>query len=210
MNPAKPVWLFDLDNTLHNAGAHIFPHINRAMTEYLARHLNLSLEAAGALRLHYWRHYGATLRGMVRHHGTRPADFLAATHQFEDLAGMVVFDRGLLAHLRHLPGRKYIVSNAPRSYVDAIVRITGLEHVIDGSFAVEDLRYQPKPQLRAYRAVLRRLHVPAHRCIMVEDSALNLRPAKRLGMRTVWVAHATKKPLWVDRRIGSVRSLRYF
>jgi len=25
-------WIFDLDNTLHNARPHIFPHINRAMT----------------------------------------------------------------------------------------------------------------------------------------------------------------------------------
>ena len=36
---ASPVWLFDLDNTLHNASAHIFPHINRSMTAYLERHL---------------------------------------------------------------------------------------------------------------------------------------------------------------------------
>ena len=27
------VWLFDLDNTLHDASPHIFPHINRSMTE---------------------------------------------------------------------------------------------------------------------------------------------------------------------------------
>jgi putative hydrolase of the HAD superfamily len=24
----SPVWLFDLDNTLHNASPHIFPHLN--------------------------------------------------------------------------------------------------------------------------------------------------------------------------------------
>jgi putative hydrolase of the HAD superfamily len=25
-----PVWIFDLDNTLHDADPHIFPHLNRA------------------------------------------------------------------------------------------------------------------------------------------------------------------------------------
>ena len=25
-------WIFDLDNTLHDATPHIFPHINRSMT----------------------------------------------------------------------------------------------------------------------------------------------------------------------------------
>lgn len=37
-----PVWLFDLDNTLHNADAGIFLLINHAMTDYLAGRLNLS------------------------------------------------------------------------------------------------------------------------------------------------------------------------
>lgn len=203
----SPIWLFDLDNTLHNAGVHIFPHINRAMTHYLAERLNLSLEEAGALRLRYWRNYGATLRGMERHHGTNPRHFLQATHQFEDLPSMVVFDRPLLDHLRHLPGRKYIFSNAPRSYVDVILRVTGLERVVNGSFAVEDLGYHPKPQLRAYRAVLRRLRVSARRCIMVDDTVGNLRAAKRLGMRTIWIAPSRKKPLWVDRRIRTALRL---
>lgn len=205
-----PIWLFDLDNTLHNAGVHIFPHINRAMTAYLAEHLQLSIEEAGALRLRYWRQYGATLRGMVRNHGTKPAHFLHATHQFENLAKMVVFDRMLLTHLRHLPGRKYIFSNAPRQYVDEILRVTGLDRVMDGSFAVEDLAYHPKPQIQAYRSVLRKLRVPARRCLMVEDTAENLRPAKKLGMRTVLISRALKKPQWVDKRLLSARRLRSF
>ncbi|KAF7599348.1 MAG: pyrimidine 5'-nucleotidase [Candidatus Dactylopiibacterium carminicum] len=208
MKSAAPVWLFDLDNTLHNASAHIFPHINRAMTEYLARRLDLSLEEAGALRMHYWRRYGATLNGMVRKHNERPSTFLAATHQFDDLAGMVVFDHALLTHLRHLPGRKYIFSNAPRSYLDEVLRVTGLDRVMDGSFAVEDLGYFAKPQLRGFRAVLRRVKVPARRCIMVEDTAMNLRPAHRLGMRTVWISSTLRKPAWVDRRLRSALQLR--
>ena len=34
MKPGR-VWLFDLDNTLHNATPHIFPHINRSMRQYI-------------------------------------------------------------------------------------------------------------------------------------------------------------------------------
>ena len=36
---ATKFWIFDLDNTLHNATPHIFPHINRAMTAYLQQRL---------------------------------------------------------------------------------------------------------------------------------------------------------------------------
>ena len=35
------MWVFDLDNTLHNASPHIFPQINRAMTTYMQTHLGL-------------------------------------------------------------------------------------------------------------------------------------------------------------------------
>ncbi len=34
-------WLFDLDNTLHNATPQIFPHINRAMRYYIERNLGV-------------------------------------------------------------------------------------------------------------------------------------------------------------------------
>lgn len=202
-----PIWLFDLDNTLHNASARIFPHINRSMTEYLSKELSLSLEDACELRQHYWRRYGATLRGMERHHGTNPRHFLHATHQFEDLPGMIVFDQALLARLRRLPGRKYVFSNAPRDYVNIVLRSTGLHRIIDGVFSVEDLGFHPKPQIRAYQAVLRRLKVDPRRCIMVEDTAVNLKPAKRLGMRTIWIAPAQKKPHWVDLRLNSALRL---
>ena len=76
---AHPVWLFDLDNTLHNASPHIFPHIHRSMGSYLEKHLALSPEAANTLRMQYWHRYGATLLGLMRHHGTDPQHFLAET-----------------------------------------------------------------------------------------------------------------------------------
>ena len=43
MRCSGKVWLFDLDNTLHHASPYIFPHINRSMTEYIARHLGVDL-----------------------------------------------------------------------------------------------------------------------------------------------------------------------
>src|ERR1039458_6448695 len=97
--PTRLTWVFDLDNTLHNASPHIFPHLNRSMTAYLQQHLQLTEEDAGKLRAHYWRSYGATLLGMMRHHGTDPEHFLRETHAFPDLSNMVVYERGLAAML---------------------------------------------------------------------------------------------------------------
>jgi putative hydrolase of the HAD superfamily len=114
-------WIFDLDNTLHNATPHIFPHINRAMTAYLQQHLHLDEAEAGALRRRYWQRYGATLLGLIKHHDTDPAHFLWHTHQFPDLKRMVVREPQLRHVLQRLRGRKYLFSNAPVHYARAAV-----------------------------------------------------------------------------------------
>ena len=124
-------WVFDLDNTLHNASPHIFPHINRSMTAYLEQHLALSREEANALRMQYWHRYGATLLGLMRHHGTDPRHFLVETHRFERLHEMMVFDRALRGMLRKLPGRRFVFSNAPRHYAHAALEVMGISRLFE-------------------------------------------------------------------------------
>mgnify|MGYP007123201807 CR=1 FL=1 len=75
------VWLFDLDNTLHDASRAVFGRLNGSMTDYIEQHLGLPRHEADQMRVHYWRRYGATLLGLERHHGIRAAHFLAQTHQ---------------------------------------------------------------------------------------------------------------------------------
>lgn len=205
--PTRLTWVFDLDNTLHNAAPHIFPHINRSMTAYLQRHLRLSEAEAGTLRAHYWRSYGATLLGMMRHHGTDPEHFLRETHDFPDLSNMVVYERGLAAMLRRLPGRKLVLSNAPRSYARAVLQIIGVEDHFDALHCIESTGYRPKPSRAAFHSLLRAYGLQAARCVMVEDSRENLRPAKRMGMKTVWVSREPRAPAYVDVKTASVLAL---
>jgi putative hydrolase of the HAD superfamily len=200
-------WIFDLDNTLHNASPHIFPHINRSMTRYLQEHLALDEAAAVRLRVHYWRTYGATLLGLVRHHGTDPDHFLWHTHQFPDLARMVVADRAALAAVRRLRGRKILFSNSPARYAHAVLDLLGIGALFDAVYAIERVRYQPKPSLRGFRHILRAERVVAHRAVMVDDSLPNLHAARRLGMRTVWVSTLPRSPAYVDAKVRSVRQL---
>ena len=203
----NPVWLFDLDNTLHKATPHIFPHINRAMREYIERHLGLDQQAANRLRQDYWQRYGATLLGLMRHHDTDPRHFLWETHQFPNLEQMIVFERPLRHALRRLPGRKIVFSNGPRHYAEAILDLTGLRHCFDAVYAVDNVRFQPKPMLAGFRALLGAERLDPRRCIMVEDSLVNLVSAKRLGMKTVWVSTGLRQSPFVDVKVSSVMQL---
>lgn len=205
---AAPIWLFDLDNTLHNASAHIFPHINLSMTAYVARHLAVSDEDANSLRIHYWRRYGATLTGLVRHHGVDPRHFLEATHRFDKLHKLMVFDRALNGMLRRLPGRKIVFSNGPQAYAKAVLDAIGIRRHFDAVYGIEQMRFHPKPQTRAFRHLLHDHSLDARRCVLVEDSTENLRTARRLGMKTVLVGRGVKRPAYVDVRIASILELR--
>ena len=201
------VWIFDLDNTLHDAKPHIFPHINRSMTAYLQQHLQLDEQAANALRMSYWQRYGATLSGMVRHHATDPDHFLWHTHQFPDLPQMVLRTPRLRHVLKKLPGKKLVFSNAPQHYARAVLRLLRVEDLFDDVFAIEHARYRPKPQLAGFLRLLRKHRLRPTQCVMVEDSLENLYAAKRLGMRTVWVNAASRSPAYVDVKIRDVMRL---
>jgi len=198
------VWIFDLDNTLHDARPHIFPHINRSMTDYVASLLDLGEEEANALRDFYWKRYGATLLGLIRHHRVDPGHFLRETHHFPELDRMVVGRRELRSVLRRLPGRKIVFSNAPGHYARAVLRVLGVDDLFDDVFSIERTRFRPKPEAHGFLRLMHAHRLAPGRCVMVEDSLENLRTAKRLGMKTVWVTGSNCAPAWVD---ASVRHL---
>lgn len=197
-------WIFDLDNTLHDARPHIFPHIDSSMTAYLAEHLELGEEDANELRNRYWRRYGATLIGLIRHHGIDPHHFLRATHPCSGLDRMVVGRRELRSTLRRLRGRRIVFSNAPEHYARAILKALGIGDLFDDVFCIERTGFRPKPDVHGFRRLLREHRLQPSRCIMVEDSLENLRTAKRLRMKTVWVDASSRAPAWVDVHVRHV------
>lgn len=206
--PPPRVWVFDLDDTLHNASAHIFPVMNRAMTQYIQDHLALEESAASALRQHYWKIYGATLKGLMRHHGVDPHHFLSATHAF--LTDDMVQTRKRLRHLiNQLPGRKCVFTNAPRQYAAHVLQVLGIEDCFELVFSVESTRFHAKPSVRGFQMLLRTMRCQASDCILLEDSLPALMTAKRLGMRTLWISRHLRKPNYVNQRLNNVLALTH-
>jgi putative hydrolase of the HAD superfamily len=188
---AKPVWLFDLDNTLHNASHQIFPRINVAMTQFVSHKLNLSMDEANEVRERFWRQYGATLLGLVKHHGIDMAEFLREAHPFPDMHEIVSRHNMLISALRRLPGRKVLLTNAPRQYAADVLHAMGIRNLFERVIAIEDMRFggelQPKPDRRMMRRLAATLKVAPQQCILVEDSVENIRAARFVRMRSVLV-----------------------
>ncbi len=201
------IWVFDLDNTLHDATPYIFPQINRGMTSYLEEHLCLGREEADRLRRHYWARYGATLQGMIRHHGTNPQHFLEQTHDFQDLSALVVRSPGLRSALRMIRGEKVVFTNAPLSYAREVLQILGIGDLFGAVYSIEHSGFRPKPDPHGFRRIFRKAGIAPSKAVMVEDTLENLKSAKSLGMKTVWISSSGKRPSFVDLIVPSIRDL---
>jgi putative hydrolase of the HAD superfamily len=222
----RPVWLFDLDNTLHDAGAAAFRLLDAAMNEYIARELGVAAAQADWLRRHYWQRYGATLLGLIRHHGVRAPHFLDQTHRLPGLEERVQSHLHDIAALKRLPGRKYILTNAPRAYTDRVLRVLGIRRCFEDVIAIEQMRmfgqWRPKPDKRMLRRVAARLRVPPSNCILVEDTLDHQKAARSVGFRTVWMqrwlkhnrepgevgVYLLRRPTYVCARIRSLQQLQ--
>ena len=190
----SPVWFFDLDNTLHDASHRIFGEMNRSMSDWLIAHLAVDQVEADRLRTDYWHRYGTTLLGLIRHHGVEPHAFLRDTHAFVSdpmLGPLIRAERGLTELFRRLPGRKVLITNAPSAYATTVLREIGLGRVVRRRYHIEQMRllgrFRPKPSPSMFRMLLAREKVLPANAILVEDSLLNLRGARSIGMRGVYV-----------------------
>ena len=188
---ASRVWLFDLDDTLHDATRASMSEIRDAMGAYMVEHLGLSEADAHERRQLYWRRYGATLLGMVRHDGVKAAHFLHHTHVLPGLEARVRGHRADIAALARLRGRRYIVTNAPAAYALRVLGVLGITHLFEGVFSIEDMhmfgQLRPKPDARMLRRLAASLRVSPSRCVLVEDTLAHQKAARRVGMKTVWM-----------------------
>jgi putative hydrolase of the HAD superfamily len=223
-----PVWLFDLDNTLHDASHAAFGEMHVAIGEYVVSHVGVSGDEADRLRERYWRRYGATLLGLVRHHGVVASHFLEETHRLPGLEDRLRTHAHDRAALRRLRGRKILLTNAPRSYALRVLRALGLTDLFDGVISIDEMTMfgdlRPKPDARMLRQVAVRLKVAPRRCVLVEDTLAHQKAAHRVGMRTAWMqrylktakvannstevgVHPCRKPPYVYARIRSLNKL---
>jgi putative hydrolase of the HAD superfamily len=221
----RRTWLFDLDNTLHDASKAVFKRLDVSMTAYIAGELGIPHDEADFLRRDYWRRYGATLLGLEAHHGIRAAHFLHVTHELPGLEHELhawAHDR---AALKRLKGRKIVLTNAPAAYARRVLTALDLAGHFEAIVSIEGMRVfgrlRPKPDTRMLRIVLARLKAAPEHAVLVEDTLGHLRAARRLGVQTVWMqgflrahqhgpeagARLRRRPHYVRARIRGLREL---
>ncbi len=201
-------WIFDLDNCLYPASTRLFDLIDARMGAYIERLLGCdSVEAKRVQKAHFHEH-GTTLAGLMKHHGVDPHAFLDDVHAIA--LDRLAPDARLTAGLARLPGRKIVFTNGDTPYARRVLAALGIASHFAELHDIHAAELRPKPDAHGYRLLLDRFRIDPARALMVEDMAQNLKPAKMLGLTTVWVDNGSERgnhghhPDFVDHTISDV------
>jgi putative hydrolase of the HAD superfamily len=201
-------WIFDLDNCLYPASAGLFDLIDERMGAYIERLLGCDRVEARRVQKAHFHDHGTTLAGLMLHHGVDPHHFLADVH---DIAlDRIGANSALEAGLGRLPGRKFVFTNGDAPYARRVLDKIGVTHHFEHLHDIHGAELRPKPDAHGYRLLVDRFGIDPARAVMVEDMAQNLKPAKALGMTTIWVDNGSERgnhghdPSFIDFSITDV------
>ena len=178
-------WLFDLDNTLYSGDTKVFDQVDKKMSFFISKKLNVSLEEAKKIQKNYFQEYNTTLNGMIKNHKIDAEEFLEFVHDVD--LNFLKKDIDLQNELTNLMGKKYIFTNGSKAHASNVTKRIGIQNLFDGVFDIVDSDFIPKPSIEPYKKIIQKYGIDPEYCIFIEDIARNLKPAYELGMKTVWI-----------------------
>ena len=187
MNSFKLIkfWIFDLDNTLYSGKKKVFEQVDKKMSEYISKKLNLDLKEAKKLQKNYFHKYNTTLNGLIKNHKIDPNEFLEFVHDIN--IEFLQKDINLGNEIEKLDGLKIIFTNGSRKHALNVTRKLGIDRLFDDIFDIVDCKFIPKPLVEPYKKLVEKHKIDPKLCVFVEDIARNLKPAYEMGMKTIWI-----------------------
>lgn len=184
--PARPLFIFDLDNTLYPPEVVLWKVVDARIERYVQETLRVDPLEARRLRKDFLAEFGTTLRGLMHHHGVSPGDYLEYVHDVP-IPEIVPPRPDLGEMLSALPGRRVVFTNGSESYARRVLDALGVKELMQGIYGIEFMEYIAKPSPYPYGKLLQATGAVAGRSLFCEDRFENLLPARGMGMFTVWV-----------------------
>jgi len=178
-------FIFDCDGVLYSDLDTVFGQVSKRMTEYIAKKLNLNLKKAKELQTNYFYKYNTSLNGLMIHHDINPLEFLKYVHKIN--LDFMKKDLTLREELLKLDAKKFVFSNGSHDHIINVTKHLGIYDLFNGAFDITDSNYVPKPSIEPYKILINKFNIKPEETVFIEDIAKNLEPAKKLGMKTVWL-----------------------
>ncbi len=180
-------WIFDLDNTIYPAASRLFDQVRHRMTDYIQHHFALERDEARAMQRDLFLRYRTTMKGLMVEHGTDPHHFMDFVHDID--LSTLGYDSELDEGIGALSGRKVIFTNGSAAHAANILDAYGIRHHFDFTYDIFSADFLPKPEPQTYADFMQKADIDPNTAIMVEDMAINLKPAYDMGVKTLWLDH---------------------
>jgi putative hydrolase of the HAD superfamily len=203
-------WIFDLDNTLYSGQTNVFSEVDKKMSAFISKKMNVGLIEAKEIQKKYFYEYGTTLSGLMKQDGIDPHDFLEFVHDID--ISWLPKDLKLREELIKIKEKKYIFTNGSHAHVENVTKQLGIDDLFDGAFDIVDAGFVPKPHIDPYKKIVNKFNLDPNKSILIEDIAHNLEQAKNLGMKTCWLendesfAKKDADKAYIDYKIKSLPS----
>jgi FMN phosphatase YigB (HAD superfamily) len=188
--------VLDFDGTIYKFTPEFEQHCNEVAAETvmeLCKQLGMPMTRGEALNItnYSYRNFGSSMAVVQKEYGLSATDWHDLYHNQLD-HDYVTIEPGTAALLQASPVPLAVLSHSSRAWVVLAMKKFGLDGIIppERIFGFEDADFNSKQESdKSYRIVLEKTGFQAGEAMMVEDSLLNLFPASRLGMKTVYITH---------------------
>ena len=178
-------WIFDLDNTLYSGQTKVFSEVDKKMSAFISKKMDVDLVKAKEIQKKYFYEYGTTLSGLMKQDSIDPHEFLEFVHDID--ISWLPKDLKLKDELIKIKEKKYIFTNGSNAHVKNVTKQLGIDGLFDGAFDIVDANFVPKPHIEPYKKIIDKFKIEPTKSILIEDIAHNLEQAKNLGMKTCWL-----------------------
>ncbi|CAO3657408.1 unnamed protein product [Mucor hiemalis] len=188
----KPIFFFDCDNCLYSKDLKVNVLMKEKIREYFVEVVGVPEEEVVEIQNKYHSEYGLSLRGLTKHHSVDPIHF--------ELKHM----------LRGLNCRKWVFANAYKVHALRCLTLLGIENEFDGLTYTNYLKpdFNCKPEPESFLRAMEDAGVTDPSLVyFVDDSALNIDAAQKLGWTTVHVADDASKSNHGDYQINDIHEL---
>ena len=121
-------WIFDLDNTLYSGQTQVFSEVDKKMSAFISKKMNVDLVKAKEIQKKYFYEYGTTLSGLMKQEGIDPHDFLEFVHDID--ISWLPKDTKLREELIKIKEKKIIFTNGSHSHVENVTKQLGIRWLI--------------------------------------------------------------------------------
>jgi len=176
---------FDLDDTLYPSSSGLWKAIKERMNIYMRDVLHIPEEEVPALREHYYKTYGTTLRGLITRHEVNEQDFLAFVHDLplKDYLKPDPLQRKIIASL---PTRNLVFTNADIHHARRVLKALELDDLFETIIDVNAVSPYCKPNPESFAIAQDLADEPDPRkCVMIDDLPRTTRAALNAGMASI-------------------------